>query len=88
LETIFFIVLDYYFVGIQEKESWEMNTEEKIKAAGKKKEEGNALFKLGKYTRASKRYEKVKRGMRLHELKIDPFFPTRYHTNLPFWCRL
>lgn len=36
-----------------------MNNEEKIEAAGKKKEEGNALFKAGKYVRASKRYEKV-----------------------------
>lgn len=36
-----------------------MNTTEKIEAAGKKKEEGNALFKVGKYVRASKRYEKV-----------------------------
>lgn len=36
-----------------------MNTAEKIEAAGKKKEEGNALFKAGKYARASKRYEKV-----------------------------
>jgi hypothetical protein len=36
-----------------------MNTPEKIEAAGKKKEEGNALFKAGKYARASKRYEKV-----------------------------
>lgn len=38
-----------------------MNTEEKIEAAGKKKEEGNALFKAGKYARASKRYEKVRK---------------------------
>lgn len=44
---------------MQEKESWDMNTQEKIEAAGKKKEEGNALFKAGKYERASKRYEKV-----------------------------
>lgn len=36
-----------------------MNVTEKIEAAGKKKEEGNALFKAGKYARASKRYEKV-----------------------------
>lgn len=36
-----------------------MNTPEKIEAAGKKKEEGNALFKAGKYARASQRYEKV-----------------------------
>lgn len=36
-----------------------MNTAEKIEAAGKKKDEGNALFKAGKIARASKRYEKV-----------------------------
>ncbi|KAL0369439.1 UNVERIFIED_CONTAM: Peptidyl-prolyl cis-trans isomerase FKBP65 [Sesamum angustifolium] len=44
---------------VKEKESWDMNTEEKIEAAGKKKEEGNALFKAGNYVKASKRYEKV-----------------------------
>ncbi|PIN09856.1 FKBP-type peptidyl-prolyl cis-trans isomerase [Handroanthus impetiginosus] len=44
---------------VKEKESWDMNTQEKIEAAGKKKEEGNALFKAGKYVRASKRYEKA-----------------------------
>lgn len=43
----------------KEKESWDMNTQEKIEAAGKKKEEGNVLFKAGKYQRASKRYEKA-----------------------------
>lgn len=47
------------YLGTQDKESWDLNNEEKIEAAGKKKEEGNALFKLGKYARASKRYEKV-----------------------------
>lgn len=36
-----------------------MSTQEKIEAAGKKKEEGNILFKAGKYVRASKRYEKA-----------------------------
>jgi FK506-binding protein 4/5 len=36
-----------------------LNNAEKIEAAGVKKEEGNALFKLSKYARASKRYEKV-----------------------------
>lgn len=45
---------------MQEKESWDMNTQEKIEAAGKKKEEGNMLFKAGKYARASKRYERVR----------------------------
>lgn len=43
----------------KEKESWDLNTQEKIEAAGKKKEEGNTLFKAGKYLRASKRYEKA-----------------------------
>ncbi|ERN02572.1 peptidyl-prolyl cis-trans isomerase FKBP62 isoform X2 [Amborella trichopoda] len=43
----------------KEKESWDMNTAEKIEAASKKKEEGNALFKVGKYLRASKKYEKA-----------------------------
>ncbi|KAA3466535.1 peptidyl-prolyl cis-trans isomerase FKBP62-like [Gossypium australe] len=37
----------------------EMDTPQKIEAAGKKKEEGNALFKAGKFERASKRYEKA-----------------------------
>jgi FK506-binding protein 4/5 len=44
---------------VKDKESWDLNNEEKIEAAGKKKEEGNVLFKLGKYARASKRYEKA-----------------------------
>ncbi|KAK3182799.1 hypothetical protein Dsin_030085 [Dipteronia sinensis] len=53
----------YYEVELvsfeKEKESWDMNTPEKIEAAYKKKEEGNALFKAGKYARAAKRYEKA-----------------------------
>ncbi|CAL5191920.1 unnamed protein product [Lathyrus oleraceus] len=53
----------YYEVELvsfdKEKESWDMSTEEKIEAAGKKKEEGNVLFKASKYARASKRYEKA-----------------------------
>lgn len=44
---------------IKDKESWDMATGEKVEAAGKKKEEGNALFKIGKYAKASKRYEKA-----------------------------
>ncbi|KAL2506376.1 Peptidyl-prolyl cis-trans isomerase FKBP62 [Abeliophyllum distichum] len=44
---------------VKEKESWDMSTQEKIEAAGKKKDEGNALFKAGKYQRASKRYDKA-----------------------------
>ncbi|RWW24380.1 hypothetical protein BHE74_00005158 [Ensete ventricosum] len=45
--------------GAVVKESWDLNTAEKIEAAGKKKEEGNALFKLGKHAKASERYEKA-----------------------------
>ncbi|KAK1606532.1 hypothetical protein QYE76_030205 [Lolium multiflorum] len=44
---------------VKDKESWDLNNAEKIEAAGVKKEEGNALFKLGKFARASKRYEKA-----------------------------
>ncbi|KAK8588461.1 hypothetical protein V6N13_087384 [Hibiscus sabdariffa] len=44
---------------IKDKESWDMNTPEKIEAAGRKKEEGNVFFKAGKYVKASKRYEKA-----------------------------
>ncbi|KAD4584374.1 hypothetical protein E3N88_21975 [Mikania micrantha] len=44
---------------VKDKESWDMNTtQEKIEAAGKKKEEGNAFFKAGKYKKAVKRREK------------------------------
>ncbi|KAJ0988937.1 hypothetical protein J5N97_007293 [Dioscorea zingiberensis] len=53
----------YYEVELvsfdKEKESWDLNNAEKIEAAGRKKDEGNALFKAGKYVRASKRYEKA-----------------------------
>ncbi|CAJ2635053.1 unnamed protein product [Trifolium pratense] len=44
---------------VKDKESWDMNTGEKVEAAGKMKEDGNRLFKAGKYTKASKRYEKA-----------------------------
>ncbi|KAF8391899.1 hypothetical protein HHK36_022239 [Tetracentron sinense] len=55
--TVYYVIELVSF--IKEKESWDMNTQEKIEAAGKKKEEGNALFKAGKYAKASKRYEKA-----------------------------
>lgn len=44
---------------IKEKAPWELNIQEKIDAAGKKKEEGNILFKSGKYQRAGKKYDKA-----------------------------
>ncbi|KAM0822527.1 hypothetical protein ACQ4PT_071441 [Festuca glaucescens] len=44
----------------KEKESWDLKSNpEKIQAAAKKKEEGNVWFKMGKYAKASKRYEKA-----------------------------
>ncbi|KAF9610081.1 hypothetical protein IFM89_019921 [Coptis chinensis] len=43
---------------VKERESRDMNTPEKIEAAGKK-EEGNVAFIAGKYAKASQRYEKA-----------------------------
>ncbi|KAF9611715.1 hypothetical protein IFM89_034898 [Coptis chinensis] len=44
---------------VKERESQDMNTPEKIEAAGKKKEEGNVAFIAGKYAKASQRCEKA-----------------------------
>ncbi|CAJ1972793.1 unnamed protein product [Sphenostylis stenocarpa] len=44
---------------IKEKAPWELNSKEKIEVAGRKKEEGNALFKGGNYRRAEKKYEQA-----------------------------
>merc|ERR1712063_196851 len=41
----------------KEKESWEMETPEKLEFAKTKKEQGNLMFKQGKYSIACKRYE-------------------------------
>ncbi|KAI3743138.1 hypothetical protein L1987_60841 [Smallanthus sonchifolius] len=53
----------YYDVELisfeKEKDLWELTTQEKIETSGRKKEEGNTLFKKQKYERASKRYEKA-----------------------------
>ncbi|XP_010475822.1 PREDICTED: peptidyl-prolyl cis-trans isomerase FKBP62-like [Camelina sativa] len=46
----------------KERESWDMNTEEKIEGDTKKEEE-NSKFKAGKYALASKRYKKVYNNM-------------------------
>ncbi|KAJ8641324.1 hypothetical protein MRB53_018018 [Persea americana] len=43
----------------QEKQPFEMSNYERIEAAGKKKEEGNRLFKGGKYKQAMRRYDKA-----------------------------
>ncbi|CAI9784854.1 unnamed protein product [Fraxinus pennsylvanica] len=44
---------------IREKAPWEMSNLERIEAAVRKKEEGNQLFRTGKYHRAGKKYEKA-----------------------------
>jgi len=45
---------------VQDKEPWDLKSNAvKIEAAAKKKDEGNAWFKMGKYAKASKRHEKA-----------------------------
>ncbi|KAH7849821.1 hypothetical protein Vadar_023470 [Vaccinium darrowii] len=44
---------------VKEKAPWEMTSQERIDAAARKKEEGNLLFKDGKYLRAGKKYDKA-----------------------------
>ncbi|KAF2309622.1 hypothetical protein GH714_004324 [Hevea brasiliensis] len=44
---------------IKERPPWEMNNQMKIETACRKKEEGNILFKSGKYQRAAKKYDKA-----------------------------
>ncbi|CAI8606220.1 unnamed protein product [Vicia faba] len=44
---------------IKEKAPWELNNTEKVEVAGRKKEEGNLLYKSGKYQRAAKKYDKA-----------------------------
>jgi len=44
---------------IKEKDSWDLNTQEKIEAATKRKEDGNALFKEGKFERAAGKYKRA-----------------------------
>ena len=41
-----------------EKESWDMDTTEKIEASKQKKVQGNDMFKVGKYQRVTKKYDK------------------------------
>lgn len=44
---------------VKEKEPWEMNSLEKIEAAEKIKNSGNDLYKIGKFQRAAKKYDKA-----------------------------
>eukprot|EP00897_Mesotaenium_endlicherianum_P005560 jgi/Mesen1/5031/ME000025S04430 len=56
---------------VKDKESWDMSDQEKVDAAAKRKEEGNALFKAGKYVRAVNKYSK---GLKLieYDSQFDP----------------
>eukprot|EP01027_Heterolobosea_sp_BB2_P012903 GEZU01018662.1.p1 GENE.GEZU01018662.1~~GEZU01018662.1.p1 ORF type:complete len:311 (-),score=93.79 GEZU01018662.1:47-979(-) len=73
--TLEFEVELFSFEPADEKKEGEMTAEEKIQAALKKKDEGNDLFKEGRYERARVKYEKAisyltsKRGMREDEKK-------------------
>jgi len=44
---------------VKEKDSWDLNTQEKLDAATKRKEDGNALFKEGKFERAAAKYKRA-----------------------------
>ncbi|KAI3409041.1 Peptidylprolyl isomerase [Psidium guajava] len=44
---------------VKERAPWEMNNRERIEEAGRKKEEGNLLFKAGKFRQAGKKYDKA-----------------------------
>lgn len=44
---------------VKAKDSWDMETSEKIQAACDTKEKGNSLFKLSKYNRAVKKWERA-----------------------------
>jgi hypothetical protein len=57
---------------VKDKESWDLKeVADKLAEAGKKKEEGNSLFKAGKYERACKKYEKVSRWSLSSGLALD-----------------
>ncbi|KAK9287315.1 hypothetical protein L1049_015729 [Liquidambar formosana] len=47
-------------LNLTQKESWDMNIEEKIEAAVRKTEGRTVLFKASEYAKASKRYQKQK----------------------------
>lgn len=46
------------FSTLQEQPFWNMDNHEKLEACERKKQDGNMLFKAGKFWRASKKYEK------------------------------
>ncbi|XP_068647874.1 peptidyl-prolyl cis-trans isomerase FKBP65-like [Aristolochia californica] len=69
------------------KESWDMNPEEKIEYAGKRKEEGNTYFKAGNHKRASLRYDMAAKYVEFdstfneEQKKIGKFFKVTCNLN-------
>lgn len=59
VSTNFSLLCPFAMNFIKERAPWEMNNRERIEEAGRKKEEGNLLFKAGKFRRAEKKYDKV-----------------------------
>lgn len=74
-------VLILPFLTKKEKAPWELSNPEKLEAAGKKKEEGNLLYKGGKYQRAAKKYDKVTQRHHLSIVSII-IFPLESHSIL------
>nr|DAD44682.1 TPA_asm: hypothetical protein HUJ06_002912 [Nelumbo nucifera] len=68
-------------------ESWDMEPEEKLVYAAKRKEEGNAYFKQGKYQRASLRYDMAAKYVEFdstftdEQKKTGKFFKVSCHLN-------
>lgn len=70
---------NFLLLGDKEKDPWEMNKHERIQVSQRKKEEGNLLFKNGKYQRAMKKYEKVSQWIGHQCLEYATFHETLYY---------
>ncbi|KAL4420120.1 hypothetical protein ABPG77_000291 [Micractinium sp. CCAP 211/92] len=52
---------------VKAKDSWEMDTAEKLAAAATQKDKGNAAFKAGQYAKAVQRYDKAMQAIEYDE---------------------
>jgi FK506-binding protein 4/5 len=55
----------------EEKQNWEMNTEEKLEISHKRREEGNRLYQKQKFERAIKKYQKALDSWKYENDKTD-----------------